>query len=156
MSQNQESAKRPYEEIVYEAKARAFKAREQVRREILSGQSVSYEARLQLAQAACAYRDALWDYKDKRQRVAQGWDDSDVDRIQELLNQTVQVPVSTAGDTVANSYEERPALMTADPNWLIGVTKQLDDIAANLDFIGRVHQGRELGKVGGDPDGKSA
>lgn len=154
MAATEQPSKSEYEDLVKEAKRQTLQARNQLRSEMIGSSHVSFESRKALAKAALAYRDTLWDYKDKRQNVAQGWDESDIDRLEELLHETSRVPVAAPGDTAANNYEERPALMTVDPWWLIGVTKQLDDIAANLGFLAHVDQQRPLGKVGGDGDGE--
>jgi hypothetical protein len=118
-------------QVVYDARESVQAARNEVWGELVGRGSVSLHARRQLATAAVQYWDVLKEYGEDRTTE---WEESGVDEIGELVGKTVQVPEPAPGDTSATDMVERPALLSVDPQRLIGVTKRLDTLAKELGF----------------------
>jgi hypothetical protein len=96
------------------------------------------------------YYDILWEYKTERQSVEQAWGESDIEKIQELANQSRVVDVTAPGRTSNTQQAQKPALAALNPGKLVELTKQLDQIANDLGFAAGVESEREFGQIGGD------
>jgi hypothetical protein len=102
----------------------------------------------ELASALLAYYDVLWEHKPKRQDVKQAWEESNVDEIRELADQERIVQEEAPGDTHNGTATTMPALMAADPEYLVALSKELDSLASDLGFTAGVEKDRPMGKVG--------
>lgn len=134
--------------LIRHAREQMQMARGDYYREKLNG-SVSLQTRQQLASAAMQYYDVLWEYRVRDQQIKQSWEESNVDLIQQLNDDTTSVKVETPGDSPGNDTAERNALVACDPNLVIQLTKELDALANEMGFAAGMRQGRSLGKVGG-------
>lgn len=113
-------------------------------------QSVGWDVRQKLAKAALQYYDTLWEYKEKKQGVSQAWEQSNVDRIRELADETATMPSPAPGDTTNGETIQRPAILAADPEYIVGLSKEMDSLAADLGFTAGVESDRPVGRLGND------
>jgi hypothetical protein len=140
-----------FSRLVREARQQMQNARNHYWREKTSGSGgVSWGVRELLARRAAQYYDILWEYKEGKQSVAQAWDKSDVEHIERLAKDTRTVDVPAPGDTGNTQETEKPALAAMDPEALVGLTKQLDQLANDLGFGARVESDREFGQIGSE------
>jgi hypothetical protein len=137
--------------LVREARQQMQNARNIYWREKTSGDgSVSWGVRELLARRAVQYYDILWEYKTERQSVEQAWEESDIETIQELANESQAVEVAAPGRTSNTKEVRKPALAALAPEKLVELTKQLDQIANDLGFAAGVESEREFGQIGGE------
>lgn len=150
-----------FRRLVRQARLEMQAARQDYFRAKLS-QDVSMPVRHQLASSLLAYYDTLWEHKPKRQDVEQAWEKSNVDRIRELANEQRVVEEQAPGDTSNGTARNMPALMAADPEFLVALSKELDSLASDLGFTAGVDEDRQLGRIGDDelwddhPDGSES
>lgn len=136
-----------FRKIVREARLQMQAARSSYYQAKLRG-SITRTVRQELAQALLQYYDALWEHKTKRQGVKQAWDESDVDRIPELANETALIEQDTPGDSSNTTQVREQAILTVDPEVLVGLSKQLDSLASDLGFTAGVEEDRPIGRLG--------
>jgi hypothetical protein len=133
MSESEEASDRGFRRIVQESREQMQAARSDYFSNKLAG-NVSLRVRHQLARAARQYYDALWEYRDRNPSIEAAWEESDVEYIEMLSNDTVYVDVDPPGDAPGNTSEERNALVAAEPEFVLRLTKQLDKIANEMGF----------------------
>lgn len=133
--------------LIRHAREQMQMARGDYYREKLNG-SVSLHTRRELARAAVQYYDVLWEYRVRDQQIKQAWEQSNVDLIQQLSDETAQVATDTPGDSPGSATAERNALVACDPDMVVELTKELDSLANEMGFAAGMRQGRNLGKVG--------
>jgi len=135
--------------IIDQAKQEMFLARQAYRQAQIDGH-VSWAVRKELASSLAAYYDALWEYVDENQQVKQAWEDTGLDRIPELADQTVSVTVAGAGRGSNGRQGTRNKLAAQDPGKLVEMSKQLDYFSNQLGFGEPVESGRPFGRIGGE------
>lgn len=101
-------------------------------------QGVSLRTKRLLASRARSYYDVLEEYKDENRRVKDRWEESKVEQIPKLHNAVVDVQTATAGDSPSSATTQRNALVAQDPEYIIKLTKELDDIRHELQFAAPV------------------
>lgn len=145
-----DGGKSGFETLVRAAREQMQQARSQYYQDKISNGPIRHRTRVNVARAALNYYDVLWEFRDKDQQVKSAWLDSGVDKIQEWSNQDRVVDAPTAGDTSATQKRTQNALLAADPDHIISLTKQLDYFANELGFGADVDAGRPLGRIGGE------
>lgn len=101
-------------------------------------QGVSLRTKRLLASRARSYYDVLEEYKDENRRVKDRWEESNIEKIPKLHNAVVGVKTDTAGDSPSSATTQRNALVAQDPEYIIELTKELDDIRHELQFAAPV------------------
>lgn len=124
---------RGFQRIVREAREQMQVARSDYFSAKLSG-TVGWKTKHQLARAVRQYYDALWEYRERNNKIKEAWEDSAVDEIPHLSNETTTVEVEAPGDSPSSNAVQRNALVAADPDLLIALSKQLDELANQMGF----------------------
>jgi hypothetical protein len=140
-----------FSELVRQSRQQMQLARNHYWREKTSGNGgVSWGVRELLARRLVQYYDILWEYKEDKQSVEQAWEESEVDMIESLANETRSVPSEAPGDTSNTQKTQKPALAALPPEKLVELSKQLDSLANGLGFAASVERDREFGQIGGE------
>lgn len=149
-SNDEEASSAGFQSLVRAVREEMQRARSQYYQEKIWRHSVSKPVRVQLARAALNYYDVLWEFRSKNQEIRKAWEQSDVDAIQRLSNETVAVPTNAPGRSSATQTTEQNALLAIDPDRLVALTKKLDFFANRLGFGAEVTTDRPKGRIGGD------
>jgi hypothetical protein len=122
-------------QLIVETRYRMQQARNQYWEEL---GHVSDATHRRLAVALLQYHDVLMEHSDHSETIEEDWKESKVEQVRDLLGQTTPQAVDAPGDTQANDYVQRPAVLEVDAETLISISKDLDNIAAKLDFTASV------------------
>jgi len=138
--------------LVREKKVQMAEAKDLYRRARNRGRGtdIGRRVRVELATALMNYYDAVWEYADEDQRVAQAWDEYNMSQIERLDAETVEVPTATAGDTRATELVEESKLVMTDPAQLVEWSKQLDYLAKKLGLGKDIDSNRPTGRIGSE------
>lgn len=118
-------------QLIMGAKAEAFEARRTVRREL---PDPSQGSREDLAAAIGDYYDLLSDYRDEG-ALDESFDERFSLNIDKLLKDTMVIEQSISSrNPHAVEEVEVPRVLDLTPTQLIGIAKELDDIAKELGF----------------------
>lgn len=132
--------------LIYDAREQLQAVRREFWRQRVTG-TVSPRVKQELAVASLTLYDILWEHRDE-QKIRNEWEESHVDQLRELLDETVAVESQTAGDSPNSKTETRPAIMSADADWLLSMSKRLDELAKDLGFGASIASSRPIYHAG--------
>lgn len=117
--------------IINQARHRCHQTRSRYWAESVTGTEISQETHLALAQRVLRYYDALHEYRDDVD------DMPDVDEIVSKTGRTTEVVTKSGRRGWDNKLttKEVPAVLDIGPERLVKISKQLDDVAHQLDFV---------------------
>lgn len=131
--------------LIREAKEEAWHGRRQLRREM---PNPSTEAKWQLATALADYRDLLSAYSTER-ALNTPWDERgvDVDAIEQIVNQVTTGSKSVNRRGNAQQPTTVPMVEKVEPQVLIRIGNELDEIAKELGFAPKADNPPEHGSA---------
>lgn len=135
----QDSDDRQPKRVVYEHELAALAAIKEYRQWKFSDRPVPDTITRQLAEEALAFREVLHKYRTK-DALDPEWGDRDIHWIDDYQNRTVLVEEPSPRRNSNTVTEERPAILTVDPERLIDVIRNLDDIADELGFSATIEE----------------
>lgn len=118
--------------IVVATRQKVQSVRNQFHRERVFG-GVTDETHRELATVALQYRDVLAEFADEA-AVRDRWEESGVDRLEDLVDETRTQHVEAPGRTSNTETVEKPAVLTVEPRAIYQATKELDTLAKQLGF----------------------
>jgi len=92
-----------------------------------------------LAVTAEQYRTVLYEFRDE-DALDPEWDERDLDWLDDYLGETVEVEVPGPGMTRNTQTESIPAIQTVDPERIVELTRNLDDVRRELGFAANVDE----------------
>lgn len=119
--------------IINDTRRHVHAARAEYFDDILKHGTVTAETRKTLIEAAMLYRSTLREHSD-HSVIQDKWEESGVDQLAELLQQTRTVEKPSPGDTNNGRTEEVPAVMAVPAEQILKVTERLDEMANELGF----------------------
>ena len=124
-------------QVVYDAEMAALAAIREYRQWKLSEAPVGDEVRRQLAEAALSFKEVLHKYRSKG-ALDPSWEDRNIHWIEEKQNQQVAVKSPTARRNGNAETKRKPAILAVDPEAIVSVIRELEDIADQLGFTAGV------------------
>lgn len=118
--------------IIHDRMEFAERAVERYYRERASG-SVGRETHLDLVSAALAYRKVLYRYRDDR-ALSEDWADRGLDWIDDAARGTVTERKAVSSWRGGSTTVQRPRALEIDPEDVVRVIEELDDVASELGF----------------------
>lgn len=142
-----------YANIIKQARLQMYYARNKYHQAISTGSgSVSWNIRQLLATRLLQYYDALFEYKTKNQATSQAWNESDVDLIPQLAEETREIKKPSPGRGGGSDRAEVPALVAVPPSKLVALSKELDQLSNSLGQAAKVEEGTKIGRIGTPED----
>jgi len=125
--------------VVYEHELAALAAIKEYRRLKFSEQPVPDAMQRQLAEEALAFREVLHKYR-REGALDPEWGERDIHWIDDYQNRTVFVEEPSARRNDNSKTRERPAILAVDPEQLVDVIRELEDIADELGFSATIEE----------------
>lgn len=144
MTDNESDDQRP-KRVVYEHEIAALSAIHDYRAAKLNGQVTDRHVR-ELAQRALDYREVLHKYRSK-DALDPEWDERPIHWIEEYQNRTVQVEQSSGRLNNNTTLAEKPAILSIDPERLVYVIRELEDISDELGFSATISESTPRTKI---------
>lgn len=120
-------------QIVYDHEMAALSAVQEYRRQKLGPVPVTEAVRRELAERALAYREVLHKYREK-DALDPAWDERDIHWIETKQNQLINVEQPSPRRNSNTETVEKPAILAVDPERIVGVIRELEDVADELGF----------------------
>ncbi len=125
------------ERLIHDVREEAFAVRRMISRHGVDGRT-DPETKRQLAAAAYEYWDVLYEHRDER--ILDEGDFPDIEPVESRLGTTVQVPVESTRRGGGQQMQSVPAVSELDQQYLMQLTKQLDDCRKKLGFGASVRE----------------
>lgn len=122
--------------VIHQARVEVHLARGEYNSAVMRNPNPSPDVVLNLAQAAEQYRGTLREYRDENV-LSPPWDERNLDWIADYIGETVSVEVKAPGMTSNTKTEQRPAILTVNPERIKRLTHRLDDVRKELGFAAR-------------------
>jgi hypothetical protein len=126
-------------QIVYDHEMAALAAVRDYRRKKLGPNPVPDFIQQELAERALSYREVLRKYR-KNGSLDPAWEERDIHWIEGEQNRTVPVEVPSSRRNSNSRTEYKPAILTVDPERIVGVIRELEDISDELGFTANTKQ----------------
>ena len=120
------------EHIINQARYRCYQARSRYWAEMVDTGQCSRDTHVTLSHAVLAYYDAMMEFEAEIDGLP------DIEPLLSRVRETTEIVVQSSRRGGGRTTEEVPAVVDVPAEQLIQMSKQLDDVAAELDFTDSV------------------